>query len=179
MFFLNLTKFNAFNYKKTLNLYQGKIFLAFQLFRSKCLKNKLNEDKKNKKENIKQNLKTKLQESKELNKNKTESNSNTISNKISYVEFPYIDDINIDNLKGNHIFIDPGKRALFTMMNDEGNFLKLKPEDIIFTFETPPDEKPELVVYSKVSHSVDAYELFSGVLDKHTLNVVCPTLKIL
>jgi hypothetical protein len=37
-------------------------------------------------------------------------------------EFPYIDDVEKEELKGNHIFIDPGKRSLFTMMNDDGKF---------------------------------------------------------
>jgi hypothetical protein len=37
-------------------------------------------------------------------------------------EFPYIDDVEKEELKGNHIFIDPGKRSLFTMMNDNGKF---------------------------------------------------------
>jgi|TARA_Y100000385_G_scaffold5470_1_gene6022 hypothetical protein len=37
-------------------------------------------------------------------------------------EFPYIDDVDKEDLKGNHIFIDPGKRTLFTMMNDDGKF---------------------------------------------------------
>ena len=37
-------------------------------------------------------------------------------------EFPYIDDVDKEELKGSHIFIDPGKRSLFTMMNDDGKF---------------------------------------------------------
>lgn len=37
-------------------------------------------------------------------------------------EFLYIDDVDKEELKGNHIFIDPGKRSLFTMMNDDGKF---------------------------------------------------------
>ena len=37
-------------------------------------------------------------------------------------EFPYIDDVDKEELKGNHIFIDPGKRSLFTIMNDDGKF---------------------------------------------------------
>ena len=39
------------------------------------------------------------------------------------VEFPYIDEVNKKDLKGRHIFIDPGKRSLLTMMNDKGKFL--------------------------------------------------------
>jgi hypothetical protein len=38
-------------------------------------------------------------------------------------EFPYIDEVSKELLDGNHIFIDPGKRSLLTMMDDDGNFL--------------------------------------------------------
>ena len=37
-------------------------------------------------------------------------------------EFPYIDKLPMKALKGKHIFIDPGKRSLFTMMDDKGKF---------------------------------------------------------
>ena len=36
-------------------------------------------------------------------------------------EFPYIDEIPKGELEGKHIFIDPGKRSLFSMMDDDGN----------------------------------------------------------
>jgi len=38
-------------------------------------------------------------------------------------EFPYIDEIPKEQLQGKHIFIDPGKRSLLTMMDDTGNFM--------------------------------------------------------
>ena len=62
--------------------------------------------------------KKKLQdEKKELNKLKEKPK------KIEKThEFPYIDDVDKEELKGSHIFIDPGKRSLFTMMNDDGKF---------------------------------------------------------
>ena len=37
-------------------------------------------------------------------------------------EFPYIDELPMEALKGKHIFIDPGKRSLFTIMDDKGKF---------------------------------------------------------
>ena len=37
-------------------------------------------------------------------------------------EFPYIDEVPKEVLEGKHIFIDPGKRALFSMMDDDGNY---------------------------------------------------------
>ena len=38
-------------------------------------------------------------------------------------EFFYIDEVLKEQLYGNHIFIDPGKRSLLTMMDDDGKFL--------------------------------------------------------
>ncbi len=38
-------------------------------------------------------------------------------------EFFYIDEVPKEKLTGRHIFIDPGKRSLLTMMDDDGNFL--------------------------------------------------------
>lgn len=37
-------------------------------------------------------------------------------------EFPYIDEVSKDFLDGKHLFIDPGKRSLLTMMDDNGNY---------------------------------------------------------
>jgi len=37
-------------------------------------------------------------------------------------EFPYIDEVPKEMLEGKHIFIDPGKRSLFSMMDDDGKF---------------------------------------------------------
>jgi hypothetical protein len=58
-------------------------------------------------------------EKKELNKLKQKDKPKKIE-KIQ--EFPYIDDVEKEDLEGKHIFIDPGKRSLFTMMNDDGRF---------------------------------------------------------
>jgi hypothetical protein len=38
-------------------------------------------------------------------------------------EFPYIDEVSKELLEGKHIYCDPGKRSLLTMMDDAGNFL--------------------------------------------------------
>jgi hypothetical protein len=47
-----------------------------------------------------------------------------IENHVQDVEFPYIDEVPKINLKAtNHIFIDPGKRSLLTMMDDNNKFL--------------------------------------------------------
>jgi hypothetical protein len=58
-------------------------------------------------------------EKKELNKLKQKDKPKKVE-KIQ--EFSYIDDVEKEELEGNHIFIDPGKRSLFTMMNDDGKF---------------------------------------------------------
>ena len=58
-------------------------------------------------------------EKKELNKLKQKDKPKKVEKTY---EFPYIDDVEKEELKGSHIFIDPGKRSLFTMMNDDGKF---------------------------------------------------------
>jgi hypothetical protein len=58
-------------------------------------------------------------EKKELNKLKQKDKPKKVE-KIQ--EFSYIDDVEKVDLEGSHIFIDPGKRCLFTMMNDDGKF---------------------------------------------------------
>ena len=42
--------------------------------------------------------------------------------KLENPEFPYIDEVPKELLEGKHIFIDPGKRTLFSMMDDDGNY---------------------------------------------------------
>jgi hypothetical protein len=53
-------------------------------------------------------------------KNGIQPNTKTIKN----IEFPYIDDVDKNELIGNHIFIDPGKRSLLTMVDDNNKYLK-------------------------------------------------------
>ncbi len=43
--------------------------------------------------------------------------------KAKYIEFPYIDEVDKKELKGKHIFIDPGKRELLSMIDDDGKRL--------------------------------------------------------
>ena len=76
-------------------------------------KNKLldTDDKKEFRENNKVKRNTKLIK-------KIDNNARKINYKT---EFPYIDDVPKQQLQGKHIFIDPGKRTLFTMIDDDGN----------------------------------------------------------
>jgi hypothetical protein len=62
----------------------------------------------------------KIEQSKK--KDKKETKENEQENK-EIVDYPYIDEVCKDELKGKHIFIDPGKRSLLTMMDDKGIFL--------------------------------------------------------
>jgi hypothetical protein len=41
---------------------------------------------------------------------------------VELPEFPYIDEVPKKMLEGKHIFVDPGKRSLFSMMDDDGKF---------------------------------------------------------
>jgi hypothetical protein len=62
---------------------------------------------------------------KELAKKNKEKKKNIapLPKKIEVAEFPYIDDVDKNELNGKHIFIDPGKRSLLTMMDDDGKFV--------------------------------------------------------
>ena len=66
----------------------------------------------------------KLQKQRELTNKKREENKPKPKpvKKEEKPEFPYIDEVPKEQLEGKHIFIDPGKRSLFSMMDDDGNF---------------------------------------------------------
>ena len=85
----------------------------------KALQGLTKEEKENKKEKKKehQNELTKL-----LRKQRKENPPKKTEPTQDLPEFPYIDELPIEALKGKHIFVDPGKRSLFTMMNDKGKF---------------------------------------------------------
>jgi len=75
-------------------------------------KDKIKEDKKQlQKEQAKQ---KRLQNKDKPKKSKKEE-------KQENPEFYYIDEVPKEMLEGKHIFIDPGKRSLFSMMDDDGN----------------------------------------------------------
>ena len=80
---------------------------------SKEEKDKIKEDKKQlQKEQAK---KTRLENKDKPKKSKKEE-------KQENPEFPYIDEVPKEMLEGKHILIDPGKRSLFSMMDDNGKF---------------------------------------------------------
>lgn len=54
---------------------------------------------------------------KELNKNK----QNVKKEKENYIEFPYIDEVDKNKLLSKNIYVDPGKKDLLTMIDDDGN----------------------------------------------------------
>ena len=53
--------------------------------------------------------------------NKDKAKKSKKEEKQENPEFPYIDEVPKGMLEGKHIFIDPGKRSLFSMMDDDGN----------------------------------------------------------
>uniref|UniRef100_A0A6C0DJT6 Uncharacterized protein n=1 Tax=viral metagenome TaxID=1070528 RepID=A0A6C0DJT6_9ZZZZ len=76
-------------------------------------KDKIKEDKKQlQKEQAKQKRLENKHKPKKSKKEETQENP----------EFPYIDEVPKELLEGKHIFIDPGKRSLFSMMDDDGNY---------------------------------------------------------
>jgi len=89
--------------------------------RDKC-KGLTNEEKnilKNKKKEEQKNLK-KLQSTTQPN---TQSNTKNKKRKLENIEFPYIDEVDKNELEGHHIYIDPGKRDLLSIIDDNGNRL--------------------------------------------------------
>lgn len=54
-------------------------------------------------------------------KRERERNSNeTNKERIKYVDFMYIDEVDKSELRGDCVYIDPGKRSIFYMMDDNG-----------------------------------------------------------
>ena len=85
----------------------------------KALKRLTKEEKdKIKKEKI---IIQKEQEKKKRLENKDKPKKSKKEEKQENPEFYYIDEVPKEMLEGKHIFIDPGKRSLFSMMDDDGN----------------------------------------------------------
>ena len=111
-------------------------------------------------------------EKKELNRLKQKDKPKKIE-KIQ--EFPYIDDVEKVDLEGKHIFIDPGKRSLFTMMNDDGKFYsytnkqrvnetkRLKYQNILKKYRDELEitsKENELSAYNSKSCNINKYREF-------------------
>jgi hypothetical protein len=94
-------------------------FIHKDYIESELLKNeKKKQGRKNAKENKdKQSIKKNTKTEKKVKNNETNEEI-----KDEFIDFPYIDEVDKIELEGKHIFIDPGKRTLFTMMNDKGQF---------------------------------------------------------
>lgn len=92
--------------------------------------------KKDKMKNGKKRMKGLTEEEKEIKKQEKQVQQNRLkeenrkrrelqkkeTKKEVLHEFPYIDEVSKDFLDGKHLFIDPGKRSLLTMMDDDGNY---------------------------------------------------------
>ena len=85
----------------------------------KALQGLTKEEKENRKEEKKQQQKEQM---KLLRKQRKENPPKKKETTEDLPEFPYIDELPMEALKGKHIFIDPGKRSLFAMMDDKGKF---------------------------------------------------------
>ena len=89
------------------------------------------------------------------------------SKKQENLEFPYIDEVLKTELEGKHIFIDPGKRSLFSMMDDEGNFFsytnkmylketkRLKYQNLLENYKKKIGIKDLLKIYNSKSCDID------------------------
>lgn len=81
----------------------------------KALKGLTKEQKEEKKIIQKEQFKKKRLENKE-------KDIKTVKKIDEVPEFFYIDEVPKENLNGKHIFVDPGKRSLLSMIDDDGNF---------------------------------------------------------
>jgi hypothetical protein len=78
---------------------------------------------KEQKEKIREDKKFLQKEQLKIKKIENKTNENNTSKKIDDIpEFFYIDEVPKENLNGKHIFIDPGKKCLLSMIDDDGNF---------------------------------------------------------
>ena len=81
----------------------------------------LTKEEKDKIKEEKKQLQKELEKQKRLS-NKDKPKKSKKEEKQENPEFPYIDEVHKQFLEGKHIFIDPGKRSLFSMMDDDGNY---------------------------------------------------------
>lgn len=78
---------------------------------------------KEQKEKIREDKKLLQKEQLKIKKLENKAKENNTTKKMDEnPEFFYIDEIPKENLNGKYIFIDPGKRSLLSMMDDNGNF---------------------------------------------------------
>ena len=81
----------------------------------------LTEEEKEIKKQEKQVQQNKLKEENRKRRELQKKEKNETKKEVLH-EFPYIDEVSKDFLDGKHLFIDPGKRSLLTMMDDDGNY---------------------------------------------------------
>ena len=86
----------------------------------KALQGLTKEEKDKIKEEKKQQQKKQAKQKRLADKDRPKKSKN--EEKQENPEFPYIDEVSKEVLEGKHIFIDPGKRSLFSMMDDDGNY---------------------------------------------------------
>jgi hypothetical protein len=129
--------------------------------------------KKDKMKQARQNAKNK--DTIKTNKSATKTNDNVIPSKEEVIDFPYIDEVDKVELEGKHIFIDPGKRTLFTMMDDNGKFFsytnkqrvseakRLQYQNKLKNYKDHlgiTEKENELSSYNSKSCNLDAYKSF-------------------
>jgi hypothetical protein len=81
----------------------------------------LTKEEKDKIKDDKKQLQKELAKQKRL-ENKDKPKKSKKQEKEDHPQFQYIDEVPKEVLEGKHVFIDPGKRSLFSMMDDDDNF---------------------------------------------------------
>jgi hypothetical protein len=98
---------------------EGEKIKKIKMKEAKALLKGLSKEEKNKIKEEKKILKKEESKQKRLeNKDKIYKSKKEL--KKENPEFPYIDEVSKEVLEGKHIFIDPGKKNLFSMMDDNG-----------------------------------------------------------
>ena len=135
----------------------------------KLLKNTLQQAKIEKEKTAKETQKTLISE-------KIKANKNVVKPKLN-VEFPYINDVPKDELKGKHIFIDPGKRTLLTMIGDsdykdkDGKEVIYQYNNIQYLKETKRFKYARKLLKIKEELKINITESTLSVFNKKTVNI--------
>ncbi len=133
------------------------------------LKLKIKQEKKNKEKELR---KKKKEEFKKLSKEEQKKIKESINKK--YIEFPYLDEIDEDELKevqnSLKVYVDPGKKCLIYMMDDNGNILKYTNKRRIH--ETKRLKYQRLLHNYKKKNSIDEVENQLKDFNSKTCNLV-------
>ena len=121
------------------------------------------------KDKIKEKKKAKQKE--QQNNDKQTTTNLKKSKKQDNPEFLYIDEVPKKELEGKHIFIDPGKRSLFSMIDDHGNFFSYTNKTYLketkrLKYQTLLENYREKIGIIQIEHTMQTYNSKSCNIEK-------------